>query len=86
MKIKVPGDKYHGMTGPARIQAEKERTALIGPDKMFITTIVSGLNEWIDTHKIPVLNTAEANSLLREKIAAIKAAIHELEIGGARLV
>lgn len=86
VKIKVPADKYTGMTGPARIQAEKERTALIGPDKMLVDTVAEGINEWITTNKTPIANTAEANTLIRDAIAKIKAAAHELKIDGKRLV
>lgn len=69
-----------------KLQQNKERAALIGPDKLMITAIASDLDEMISECKIPVLNTSEANTLVVCLITALKTEIHAFETAGGGLV
>lgn len=62
-----------------------ERAKLVDPDKMMITTICADLDNLISQYRIPVLNTEEANTLVRDMVATIKETIHYNEQRGAEL-
>ena len=69
-----------------RAKAEAlEREKLIGPDKMMIQTVVCDWFGFIGQYKIPVLNTADGNSIISDFIDRMVAEIQDLKQAGASL-